>query len=49
MVLLDLFQTYGPWAWFVTGLILLGAVVYGIVQWTNAKYAHEKPAAAATK
>jgi len=23
MVLLDLFQTYGPWAWFVTGLILL--------------------------
>jgi hypothetical protein len=23
MVLLDLFQTYGPWAWFVLGLVLL--------------------------
>ena len=23
MVLLDLFTTYGPWAWFVTGLVLL--------------------------
>jgi membrane protein implicated in regulation of membrane protease activity len=23
MVLLDLFITYGPWAWFVTGLVLL--------------------------
>ena len=23
MVLLDLFETYGPWAWFVTGLVLL--------------------------
>ncbi len=23
MVLLDLFNTYGPWAWFVAGLVLL--------------------------
>ena len=23
MVLLDLFISYGPWAWFVTGLVLL--------------------------
>ena len=35
------------------GVILLLAVVYGIVQWTNAKYAGheggEQPAAEATK
>lgn len=24
MVLLDLFASYGPWAWFVVGLVLLG-------------------------
>jgi hypothetical protein len=34
------------------GLILLLGVVYGIVRWTNAKYAHEggeRPAAEATR
>ena len=36
MVLLDLFVSYGPWAWFVTGLVLLAlelAVPGGYFLW----------------
>lgn len=34
---------------FILGLIALLVIVYGIVQFTNHKYAGEKPAAEATK
>lgn len=39
MVLLDLFISYGPWAWFVTGLVLLAlelAVPGGYFLWLGA-------------
>lgn len=47
-------HTFGPdtkaaFLGLIIGAIVLFGIVRAIVSWTNAKYAHEKPGAEATK